>query len=555
MDMVRLIPEYVTHWKSIAEKKLFEQLKNNDLGADYVIFHSLNLSEHLYKHWAEADFVIVSPKGVFVLEVKGGRVSCNNGIWTYTDRYGKSNKSSEGPFNQAKEARYALENLIENTINSSITERVSFGWGVAFPDIHFDIHSVEFPDEIIFDTAGFSAGAIGRWINSVQNYWQKKNERPRALVTDEIRRIVDAIRPEFDRVPPLVRRAGLVYDNVIELTRDQYRYLDQLLAQRHNIVEGGAGSGKSFLAVEAAKRLSAENLNVLFLCRSPVFARFISEKLKNTGAGVVNWNQLRERISRKTLKPIDILIIDEGQDFLDLECIEIIDNILPGGLEKGKWLFFMDRNNQGSIYRNYDPDALEYLKSAGIPFPLYDNCRNTRQIAIQTMLYTGGDIGRSKINGEGLPVNDATIYQTKEELIDAIEKQLEKWIDSDQIKISEITILSPVDIKSSAISGISTRWSRRLFNIDENNGENWPEISLPFSTIKNFKGLENRFIMLIDLDRLPEGDEGNATLYVAMTRANAYLWMAIPADQKKAFDRIKAENSLRLHGSTILQNT
>ncbi|RTY35398.1 DUF2075 domain-containing protein [Chlorobium phaeovibrioides] len=553
--MARLIPEYVSHWNSNAEKKLFEQLRSSGLDSDHVVFHSLNLSKHRYKHWAEADFVIVSPRGVLVIEVKGGRVSYSNGIWTYTDRYGQENKSDEGPFIQAKEARYALGQLLPDKVGSMLTERISFGWGVAFPDVNFDVHSVEFPDDIIFDTGGYKAGSIGNWIKSVQLFWQKQNGRERPLDSQDIQRIIEALRPEFDRVPPLSRRAGMALDSVIELTDDQYRYLDQLLAQRHNIVEGGAGSGKSFLAVEAAKRLSAEDLNVLFLCRSPVFARFIADKLQKAGTDVVNWDQLLERIDRKTLRPFDILIVDEGQDFLDLGCLNVIDSIIPGGLDKGKWLFFMDRNNQGSIYRNYDPDALEYLKSAGIPFPLYDNCRNTKPIAVHTMLYTGGDIGRSRIRGEGLPVNDSTVYHSREELISAIEAQLEKWADHDQIKTSEITILSPVDRKSSAIAGISNRWARKLFNIDENNGEKWPETSLPFSTVKNFKGLENRFIMLIDLDRLPDGAEGSATLYVAMTRANAYLWMAIPADRKKALDRIKADNLLRLKDSTILQNT
>lgn len=553
--MARFIPEYVTHWKSKAEKKIFDQLKNSGLGQDYTILHSLNLNEHRYKEWAEADFVIISPNGVLVLEVKGGRVTCTDGIWFYTDRYDIAHRSSEGPFNQSKEARYALEDILRKHISTQTVDKISFGWAVIFPDIHFDVASVEFPDEIIFDASGYRAGTIGRWIKGVQEYWAEIHPYSSELDNATIKQILAVVRPEFDRVPPLSRRAGMALDNVIELTDDQYRYLDQLLAQRHNIVEGGAGSGKSFLAVEAAKRLSAEDLNVLFLCRSPVFARFIADKLQKAGTDVVNWGQLLERIDRNTLRPFDILIVDEGQDFLDLECLNVIDRIIPGGLDKGKWLFFMDRNNQGSIYRNYDPDAVEYLKSAGIPFPLYDNCRNTKPIAIQTMLYTGGDIGRSKITGEGLPVNESTVYHSKEELISAIEAQLEKWVDNDQIKTSEITILSPVDRKNSAIAEISNRWVRKLFNIDENNGEKWPETSLPFSTVKNFKGLENRFIMLIDLDRLPDDAEGSATLYVAMTRANAYLWMAIPADKKKAFYRIKTDNLLRLQDSKILQNT
>ncbi len=37
--------------------------------------HSVNLPEHEYKRWGEADFVVVSNAGVTLLEVKGGMVN------------------------------------------------------------------------------------------------------------------------------------------------------------------------------------------------------------------------------------------------------------------------------------------------------------------------------------------------------------------------------------------------------------------------------------------------------------------------------------------------
>ena len=43
----------------------------------------LGLADHRKKIWGEADIVILSEKGVFVLEVKGGTVSCKDGVWTF----------------------------------------------------------------------------------------------------------------------------------------------------------------------------------------------------------------------------------------------------------------------------------------------------------------------------------------------------------------------------------------------------------------------------------------------------------------------------------------
>ena len=85
-----------------------------DLGEGWTAYHSLNCSEHAYKHWAEIDFLVVGPEAILVLEVKGGRVHCKDGLWTYTDRFGRSRTSSEGPYGQARSAMYALRGSLRN---------------------------------------------------------------------------------------------------------------------------------------------------------------------------------------------------------------------------------------------------------------------------------------------------------------------------------------------------------------------------------------------------------------------------------------------------------
>src|SRR4051794_16284277 len=85
---------------SRAELLLFDALREADLPG-WTAFHSLNVSDHEYKRWGELDFVLLSPYGLFAIEVKGGGVSCHEGLWTYTDRNGLEHRSSEGPFRQA----------------------------------------------------------------------------------------------------------------------------------------------------------------------------------------------------------------------------------------------------------------------------------------------------------------------------------------------------------------------------------------------------------------------------------------------------------------------
>jgi hypothetical protein len=470
-------------------------------------------------------------------------------VWIYIDRFGREHHSEEGPFAQAKSARFALEELILKVgrqkncgINSEQQIRkFCFGWGVIFPDCFFDSTSVEMPHEIIFDAGKFRSGKMEVWLRCLQSYWAKKTRKNYLLNKNDIRILLNIMRPEFDKVPALYSRVGDVVDELLSLTDSQYMVLDALLNNDRVLVEGGAGTGKSFIAIEAARRLSGSDKQVLFLCRSPVFSFFVRSQLRNTTVQVFHYDDLISQMSGGESFQPDVLIVDEGQDLLDLQCLENIETVLEGGFEHGKWLFFMDMNNQGALYDNYDGDVLDYLDSAAFRFPLTRNCRNTKQIAIQTFLYTGGDIGKCPVEGEGLPVDDSTCYTSRDKALEAVETQLDDWVDGEGVKLGEITILSPVSFEKSIVSSLSRRWRKKLFVIDRYLGDRWLDSMLTFATIRDFKGLENRCIMLVDLEFL---DEKNyvSMLYVGMTRANAILWMCIPESTREMLHAARLQN-------------
>ncbi len=62
---MKLIPSSVINFQSAAEKRIFNLLKQVNIGPNDVAMHSLNLGNHEYKRWGEADFLIISTKGVF----------------------------------------------------------------------------------------------------------------------------------------------------------------------------------------------------------------------------------------------------------------------------------------------------------------------------------------------------------------------------------------------------------------------------------------------------------------------------------------------------------
>ena len=109
---MKMNPAYVNKFDSSAEEKLFPVFGRASLDGA-TAFHSLNLPEHRKKQFSEADYVVVSPRGILVLEVKGGRLSMKQGIWSTTDRNGNKNEFSESPIVQAKDARVAVQDILQ----------------------------------------------------------------------------------------------------------------------------------------------------------------------------------------------------------------------------------------------------------------------------------------------------------------------------------------------------------------------------------------------------------------------------------------------------------
>ncbi|RLC28030.1 MAG: hypothetical protein DRH37_10030, partial [Deltaproteobacteria bacterium] len=137
--------------KSSAEKRLFSRLKN-ELDDSYTVLHSLGVPKHNTKLVAELDFVVLSPRGILCLEVKGGRISHRAGSWTYTNRFGKRHDKRESPFDQVRSAMFALIKNLKTkfTVPSPQMDAV-IGHAVVFPDAQFTVPSPEWDLNRVID--------------------------------------------------------------------------------------------------------------------------------------------------------------------------------------------------------------------------------------------------------------------------------------------------------------------------------------------------------------------------------------------------------------------
>ena len=100
---------------SPAEHAMFAHIRD-ELSDDWIVLHSLGLTIHHAKPWAEIDFVLIGPPGVICLEVKGGLVSRQDGIWYTTPQRGghagQPRRLHESPFEQVGSASAQLFKFI-----------------------------------------------------------------------------------------------------------------------------------------------------------------------------------------------------------------------------------------------------------------------------------------------------------------------------------------------------------------------------------------------------------------------------------------------------------
>jgi hypothetical protein len=521
---MKMIPSFPHKTESSGERRVFDRMREafeHDLDSDLTAFHSLNLTRHDYKRFGEIDFVIVGRFGVLILEVKGGGVACHGGVWLSTDRAGQQHRLRESPFRQAESAMHGLRKRVDSALPSAITSQLTWGYGVIFPDCDWSVPSAEWDQAMVADAR--TLRTVERWLSGLFRYWRGRNQQRDQGASDQaVSALKRFLRPEFDVGIPLHVRLDELEERVAAFTEDQIGLLDVVDANPRVICTGGAGTGKTFLAMELARRWSASGKQVLLACQSPWLRRWLEKKFSMPGVTVSVANAARTAARRVGVDQFDALIVDEGQDLLDMEPLEKLDGILSGGLEKGQWCFFHDLNNQAGYFGVPDPDALDLLNSYGLTrIPLTRNCRNTRQILVQVQALVGADMGvRGTGDGPDVVRHNAA---TREESASVLADEIEHLTNQGGLRASEITILSPLPFSESASSMLPHTLKTNIVELDEYALLNFPPKGISFAQIGNFKGLENEAVILIDLPPPSSRSEAVPDHYVGMSRARSVL--------------------------------
>ena len=517
---MRMIPSQPLGTGSQAEIRMFDQLRAAFSRPDqngWFAMHSLNLPRHEYKRFGEIDFVICGPDGLFVLEIKGGGVSCHDGIWETTNRYGETERLRESPFKQAEGALHGLREKLPAALSNIFV----VGYGAVIPDVERLPDSAEWDRAVLADGRDFRQ--FEKWLERFIRYWRTKDTRKLVASPEQLNVLQQHLRPDFEAVVPLHVSAHDVETRIARLTEDQLRLIDVVEANPRVICSGGAGTGKTMLALELAKRWGASGMKTALACHSLWLKRFLE---RNAVPGVIV--SLAESIhvaaKRAGIEKFDALIVDEGQDILNMDALAQLDSCLYGGISEGRWCFFHDANNQSGLCGSYAPDAYDYLDSfCPVRIPLKTNCRNSLPILQRIQGDLDADVGNSGV-GDGPAVREVRVADA-DGAIQALEKELHGLVDGEGFNLGEIVVLSPFAFAHSWTSSLSEDLRDSISVLDDASPRNMNRHAIGFAQIGDFKGLESEVVVLVDMPRPGHSETMRSLHYVGMSRARALLSM------------------------------
>lgn len=519
---MRMIPASPHRSDSTAERRIFDVLRMTFGGqhnSEFIAFHSLNLTRHARKRFGEIDFLILGPLGIYVLEIKGGRVSCSEGVWQYTNKNGDVNTSYEGPFKQAESALHGLMNKVREKLPSALIESFSIGFGVVLPDCRLAASGAEWDSQMVCDDGAHKD--MERWLKGLFRYWRAKDSKDRRASPEAVKQLTQFLRPEFEAIVPLHSRTEEASSEIKQLTDSQMGFVDSIELNPRVTCSGGAGTGKTFLAVEVARRWTADGATVALVCSSPWLANYLKTKFILAGLTVCTVSGLKTAARRAGVEKFDALIIDEGQDLLSMELLTDLDSFVDQGLEGGKWCFFHDVNNQSGLFGRIEPDAMEYLNSLNaFKVPLRRNCRNTAVILDTIKARTGADSG---IAGAGAgDVVEHNVFDL-EGAADRLATEIQRIVHDGGLPESDVTVLVYGLSEKALLDALPERLRNRVVLLDEFSMQTFPPSQISVSRIDSFKGLENEAIILVGLPPKIDQPALNVQAYVAMSRARSVL--------------------------------
>jgi UvrD-like helicase C-terminal domain/Nuclease-related domain/Type III restriction enzyme, res subunit len=544
---------------------MFERFRDEPGTQGWTVLHSQGLARRGEAPYGEIDFVVLIPgSGVFCIEVKGGGVRRREGVWETSGHHGTS-RLKQSPFMQARKAMFALRDSLQARSASALPlDRVTIGYAVMFPDVVFREADPEWERWQVIDRDALhhQLTMIFQRLSVEQRkllHIHASETEPARATTSELVRL---IRPDFEVVVSRGAEIEQTEERLLRLTEEQYAALDIVEDNSRCLFQGAAGTGKTMLALEAARRAARAGHRTLFLCYNALLGDWIEQRVReddcggrlagrhfhqllleiigrSTHAGALRAEKAKsagEKFFMETLpffgqlaieelgERIEILVIDEAQDLLVPPVLDVLDTWLAGGLADGRWVIFGDFHRQ-AIFNNETGATMIGRLEERCPFfaraSLKTNCRNTRHIGDVTALLAGFPTPPYRVGTvDGIAV-DRREYNTDEEQCTTLREVIRSLLRGG-VRAGDITVLSPRKLENSGVAAASGNDEFRFLPVTTPAPERSRLPVIRFATVQRFKGMESPVVIMCDIEAL--GDENpQRLLYTGLSRARSHL--------------------------------
>lgn len=518
--MARMIPSNARDFHgSLGEERVFCALRT--LPDEVTVIHSFRwlhpgrpVSTRLVAQ-GEGDFVLFDPsRGIMVIEVKGGEIWCANGEWRQRNR----RTGDVWPIDPEQQARNTVHRIREEfTTRLPSAASLLCCHAVWFPDGTVDRNCLPMycPAEIVLDAEDIANPA--RAIQRAFAYWHKVLPGRLGVSGKDANSVLHALAPTFSVARSVRQTLDEREEQFVQLTREQSRIVHYLDEQRHAAIHGAAGTGKTMVAIEKARRLAAPAEPVLFLCYNGALKAHLEQQHAHANVHYATFHSLARQVigSAGTLDqaeraflehlvedgrlPYTHLIVDEGQDF-EAEWLDYLSHRFRDGV----FYVFYDRNQ---LVQGADTSWLDDIPCR---LTLTRNCRNTDPIA------------RSAYRAAGLSTAPTLGVSGPRPVLHVVAD--EATAISRATTLSDKARIQKVQADDIAVLTLDTLPEDSAWRAMRVAGKAVVDTPAPgattLTTVRRFKGLEARLVIVADVDFSKAKDaDWRRRLYVGCSRA------------------------------------
>jgi len=528
--------------KRSAEVKVFDALSGASILKGFTVWYSprwLSGYRGILRD-GEADFILAHPEwGFLVVEVKGGRVKRDviTGAWSSRDRYG-DDQGIENPIEQAIKSKKVLLNYLKKYWQGGAAPWVRNRHGVVLPHGSRPKAPMDLGAAMPLEIFAFHEDLEKLGAKLIQMLtWQPEgvSERIEPLGREGMRLIEQFCGRDVSFDLSLKAQLDAAEDAIFQLTSEQNRVLDLLKLFRRAHFKGGAGTGKTVLAVEKARRLDAEGASVLLLCFNRPLRTQLKRELADTRVEAMTFHELCGEVCRQAGIPAearahgvlekrflsdvlpglfedallggaggryDAVLVDEAQDFRP-QWLEACRLLL--GKDGGTFFVFSDENQ--NIYAGLHLD-----ERFGEVIPLNTNLRNSLQIfEASSRFYRGEALACRGPVGPEVRWIEAPADRTRR----TVERLLNSLVLGEGVPRGDIAVLTGCSIEKSSFARGSAIGEHATCDAEE---------AVPgcvtLDSVYRFKGLEKPVVIVADMDGCAAEPE---VPYVALSRAKSLL--------------------------------